>query len=634
MLVPEVKPGALSGTYVLEERSSKFFNMVSFGNPQSVGIKKRVVRQADRLNYTELPSLSNLDELLVRTRPPDMRPEEEVVVPVRAPPVDARLTIGSFRRLLRPGSNESRLEEETKDVPLQWHLLLLKASFNGKLQVSTAANWLVEVLNLAPEEARQCAQAAMVHPTVRIASFDDWKVVEEKVETLRALGLAIQVGSAATHRAIVNNRGAHQGRLAKDNYMELFDQVPGLIRSPRPSPTPPAKSHQHRAKWRGMSQHVVMDVLSKDPVKQLLPEEDEAAHFAGSQSEAEWNEWKLAKARKKTVKNILLKHPRKGDRNTAKSESDQDASDRTTLGVKTTFSFRNSVLETRKKMSMIVGLAQAQQNALTPQRKEACQMLRFFVFGAVGNEKAKTAEEKEAIFEQRLGERWQVQLLYNLWEKLDIDHSGRCDFGELNAFAELRLKDLVEQALSRGQRGLAGLPAWAADETEDVAKAALKLTRTLEQMLFASKSSFVLEDMMRILWPASQLSDILEMRRWCTEMADSLERTATQTPPLLPEDQLDDLHCIFQYFDTDHDGQLKVPDLIATGFLNRNEVDLIMQKYDVDGDEMLGLSEFTELLCPAGYRAHEKATHATLGNGRRVFYDDNFCRWRLAPNKR
>ena len=61
-------------------------------------------------------------------------------------------------------------------------------------------------------------QAAMVHPTVRIASFDDWKVVEEKawvvegffglhsdlqknrlqdlhtwqVETLRALGLAIQ----------------------------------------------------------------------------------------------------------------------------------------------------------------------------------------------------------------------------------------------------------------------------------------------------------------------------------------------------------------------------------------------------------------------------------------------------------
>jgi hypothetical protein len=32
-----------------------------------------------------------------------------------------------------------------------------------------------------------------------------------------------------------------------------------------------------------------------------------------------------------------------------------------------------------------------------------------------------------------------------------------CDFGELNAFAELRLKDLVEQALSRGQPGLAGL---------------------------------------------------------------------------------------------------------------------------------------------------------------------------------
>ena len=30
---------------------------------------------------------------------------------------------------------------------------------------------------------------------------------------------------------------------------------------------------------------------------------------------------------------------------------------------------------------------------------------------------------------------------------------------------------------------------------------------------------------MRILWPSSQLSDISEMRRWCTEMANSLERT-------------------------------------------------------------------------------------------------------------
>lgn len=69
-------------------------------------------------------------------------------------------------------------------------------------------------------------------------------------------------------------------------------------------------------------------------------------------------------------------------------------------------------------------------------------MLRFFVFGAVGNE-GKSEDEKDAsldsstlslkhlshlrIFEERLGERWQVQLLYNLWEKLDEDRSGRLE---------------------------------------------------------------------------------------------------------------------------------------------------------------------------------------------------------------
>eukprot|EP00434_Breviolum_minutum_P023847 symbB.v1.2.021040.t1/scaffold1797.1/size100932/7 len=108
-LVPSVKPGALSGTYVLEQRDSKYFNMVALGNSQSVGIKKRVVRQADR-NYTELPSLSNLDELLERTRPPDMIPPEEIV-PLELPSLDeTRLSIGSIKELLRRPSNEAIAE--------------------------------------------------------------------------------------------------------------------------------------------------------------------------------------------------------------------------------------------------------------------------------------------------------------------------------------------------------------------------------------------------------------------------------------------------------------------------------------------------------------------------------------------
>eukprot|EP00434_Breviolum_minutum_P023846 symbB.v1.2.021039.t1/scaffold1797.1/size100932/6 len=185
-----------------------------------------------------------------------------------------------------------------------------------------------------------------------------------------------------------------------------------------------------------MSQHVVMDVLSKDPVKHVLPpgEDDEESGWPHSRSDAEWNEWNLAKVRKRKVKKILLKHPRKGDNqkpfSTRESDQDNSNSEKTTITEKTTVSYRSSVLETRKKMSVVVGWAQAQNNAITAQRKEACQMLRFFVFGAVGNEHAKTAEEKDAIFQQRIGERWQVTEKFHGFVHLfwHWTHICRCNF--------------------------------------------------------------------------------------------------------------------------------------------------------------------------------------------------------------
>lgn len=631
MLVPKAE--ALSGTYLLEERSSNFYNMVSAGSPQSISSsKKRLVRRADRLQHTELPPLSNLDELLVRSCAPDMKkPVEEA--PLRLPPIDdsAQVSIGTFKKLLaKPGSSHVSPSWQENDEPLQWHILLLKASFDGKLEVSTVAEWLVEVLSMDVPEATRCAEAAKVHPTVRVASLDDWKMVKEKVESLRALGLAVQVASGAIHQALVNGqRGDSRGRLAKESYTEIFDLVPGLKRSRPAKKGKGTESHPHRAKWRGMSQLVVMDVLSKDPVKNILTEEDDEdeSSWLGTESEAEWTQWNLLNARKKRVKRILNKRGRKLVKMgslPAPSESDKTEK----LTDKTTCSFRSSVIETQKKMSMIAQLQGTP--TLTFQRKEACQMLRFFVFGAVGNEHLRAQADKDSIFYDRLGERWQVQQLYNLWDRLDCDHSGRCDFSELRRFAEVRLKALVEAALAKGTKGLAGLPAWAAAQSgEDVAKAANKLMKTLEQMLFGMKTSFVLEDMIRILWPMSQPNDVLEMRRWCTEMANSIERTGVQTPPLLPEEKVEDLRSIFKYFDTDNDGQLQVPDLLATGFLNPREVDLIIEKYDADEDGRLGVLEFVEMLCPAGYRAHEKVTHATLRNGKDVVYDTEFCRWRL-----
>eukprot|EP00913_Durusdinium_trenchii_P035779 g33480.t1 len=442
------------------------------------------------------------------------KPVEEA--PLRLPPIDdsAQVSIGTFKKLLaKPGSSH----------------------------VSTVAEWLVEVLSM---------DAAKVHPTVRVASLDDWKMVKEKVESLRALGLAVQVASGAIHQALVNGqRGDSRGRLAKESYTEIFDLVPGLKRSRPAKKGKGTESHPHRAKWRGMSQLVVMDVLSKEGVKNILTEEDDEdeSSWLGTESEAEWTQWNLLNARKKRVKRILNKRGRKLVKMgslPAPSESDKTEK----LTDKTTCSFRSKFV--------------LQSEAI----RQACQMLRFFVFGAVGNEHLRAQADKDSIFYDRLGERWQVQQLYNLWDRLDCDHSGRCDFSELRRFAEVRLKALVEAALAKGTKGLAGLPAWAAAQSGEA-----------------------------------------HMR--C--------------------EKVEDLRSIFKYFDTDNDGQLQVPDLLATGFLNPREVDLIIEKYDADEDGRLGVLEFVEMLCPAGYRAHEKVTHATLRNGKDVVYDTEFCRWRL-----
>ncbi|CAE7899909.1 FP1, partial [Symbiodinium sp. KB8] len=202
-----------------------------------------------------------------------------------------------------------------------------------------------------------------------------------------------------------------------------------------------------------------------------------------------------------------------------------------------------------------------------------------------------------------------VEMLCKMWLKLDNDHSGRCDFSEFRPFAETRMTDLAKGLLAAQPEGgvLDGVPEWAAmNSEEDVPRVVSRFLKTLEQVLLGVKSSFVLEDMMRVLWPAAQITSLAEMRRWGTELSASLDRRIVTTPPLLPEAQLEDLQCVFKYFDVDHDGELKASEILASGLLNPSEVDLLMEQYDVDGDGTLGVLEFCEMLCPHGYRAHDK----------------------------
>ncbi|CAJ1339578.1 unnamed protein product [Effrenium voratum] len=605
MLLPPLKSGGLSGTYVLEERSNKFYNMVSVGSPHALSrLAERKKRgRRDRIKHTELSSLANLDALLARSRDSDPEPPAEEVH-VRLPPIDnARVSICNFKRLL----GQSAASVEACQAPSEWHLFLLRASYDGAIEAKTVAGWLAEVLCVSIEEANISAEAAAVYPTVHLASFNNWQEVQEKAESLRSLGLAVQVGSMRP--SMVSPRSDSRGRPARDNYLELFESVPGHRPLRR---APPSRSNAHRKKWRGMSQHVVMDVIAKDPVQALFTKE---AGLCASESDAKWNHLKIAKARKRRMDQLL-------------SISKTDKVE--VLDTKEKPQLRKS--ESKKESAERGVLSSVSQNqVLSQQRKEACQMMRFFVYGCVGNENAKTQKEKDQIFSEALGSWAQVQTLYILWSKLDDDNSGRVDFAEFRGFAEARMMELVQAALDSESQTLARLPSWAVVQTqEDVNKSTSKFIKILEQILLGVKSSFVLEDMMRIIWPMSQHNHLTEMRRWCTEISSALDRTVVKTPPLLPEEQLEDLQCVFQYFDLDRDGHLKVSELLASGFLNQQEAQSLIEKYDADEDEQLNMAEFTEMLCPLGFRVREEASHATLDDGRNVWFDADVQRWRLA----
>lgn len=55
---------------------------------------------------------------------------------------------------------------------------------------------------LSASACRHVSQAATVHPTVRIASFDDWKVVEEKALAQKMLDLILAMHHCSQCRVL------------------------------------------------------------------------------------------------------------------------------------------------------------------------------------------------------------------------------------------------------------------------------------------------------------------------------------------------------------------------------------------------------------------------------------------------
>lgn len=252
-------------------------------------------------------------------------------------------------------------------------------------------------------------------------------------------------------------------------------------------------------------------------------------------------------------------------------------------------------------------------------RKQACEALRFFVFGAPegvemkekekenekqekpdklkekepggkkeGKEAPKTYQLPERVFYQPRGTREEVITLLMLWYKLDDDHSGRVDVLEFRQFTN-----------STGQS---------------------KLADKVCAALLGKKSSFTIEDMMRIVWPCAAGKDMKIMKMWMDEYKDSIKQV--KTPPLLPQEELEALVENFKFFDSDQSGMVSFTELIDSGLLDKETADRYLADYDEDGSGELDKDEFCEVFCLNGYRAYEGAMRATDSEGNHILYDE------------
>lgn len=259
-------------------------------------------------------------------------------------------------------------------------------------------------------------------------------------------------------------------------------------------------------------------------------------------------------------------------------------------------------------------------------RTEVSKMLRLFVAEAVvwGRSDPKSLER---ALRERSGTRAQIECLYNFWVALDDDGSGRVDMDEFRTFVERILKEGQEKSEKGGTSTSVQFQLIDTGSPEENHKLGMDLCEKLGQALMGKKPFFIIEDLMRIIWPYSTLADLKQMKGICRELA--LTNWRLPPPKTLPKDELEALSAVFRHFDNDGSGSVTADELIDSGIMDKEQARKLVNEADDDGSGELSLIEFCELFCPTGYRAHSRAQIGTDETGRVLVFDAVLDGWRF-----
>jgi hypothetical protein len=220
-----------------------------------------------------------------------------------------------------------------------------------------------------------------------------------------------------------------------------------------------------------------------------------------------------------------------------------------------------------------------------------------------------------------------MELVLSLWEHL----GGKAEKAETDRIKLDRFRQCVDARLRKQFKKLTevyqALPKWAQKTpAEKAADSSIKfisrLRDRLGRFLFGQRSSFSLDDVLRVAWPQASSAELKRMKAWFMEISQDPRRRRVRTPPLLDPDEYKELCAVFRHFDVEGNNSLSFEGMVGLGLIDREQVEETRREWDGDGNGLIDMHEFCEMMCPLGYRASRTSMVATLEDGRRVVREE------------
>lgn len=675
----------VTGTYLAEQISTLSYDLVSAVaslNRNQIG-KAGAISPSDRtspccsprdrrkktsekiVKCTQLPALENIDTIFVENND-------------RSEKVTADCASNAFSRLGKnsetPCGDDDDDDVEFKgwltlprigQTPVRggsrWHLLLSHKTFSSHTEEHVSA-CLMHVLGLEQPKAHAKIKESRRQRFVLLEEVADKGDAFRKLQKFRSLGLQVQVtldcGLPGDTNKRLHSRASQQKVSSKAqmrSYTEVFYRAGGsngtggsaawgsgtagsnVGRMLHVEPTVHHyKKQDGLAHWRSaQTGFQEQPVLPEDPVADLFQQERQSDTQRNDQGKGSLLRGVIGKCHKE------LQEKAHRERVTA----DQF------LQVVEEASRRNEAHQSQHP-----GIPEhGKPKELSLAKKDASMLMRFLMFGYIGNEDLK---EKDAIFYETIGTKEQVWAFQHTWGRLDGDASGRVDWAEFTVFVEKMVReklehlDVVELEHLKKLRRPPVLEKKAtakrlmhhsntvilrpqcvndllAQALDDTGKFTHAFCEKVSVALMGKKSSFAIEDMMRVLWLSTTPSEMRIMKSWCREMVEEAIRDRVKTPPVLETADFEALCCVFEHFDEDRQGEILLNTLVAKGLIYNDQIEEIRKQWDQDGNGLMSIEEFCDMMCPFGYRSTAKSEVGSQADGKRVYFDHLLGCWKL-----